>query len=74
MPVPGTRWKTANGGASWQHINRHVLNSDVFSVIVDATDSSVVYASACSGITRQSAGDLFHKLQGIPFRRAALAC
>jgi photosystem II stability/assembly factor-like uncharacterized protein len=62
-------WKTANGGASWQHINKGMIDdSDVFSVIVDATDSSVVYASACSGIYKsESAGDLFHKLQGIPF-------
>ena len=31
-------------------------------------NSSVVYASACSGIYKsESAGDLFHKLQGIPF-------
>src|SRR5690349_20367042 len=43
-------------------------DSDVFSVIVDSTNSSVVYASACSGIYKsESAGDLFHKLQGFPF-------
>jgi photosystem II stability/assembly factor-like uncharacterized protein len=62
-------WKTADGGANWQHINKGMIDdSDVFSVIVDSTDSSVVYASACSGIYKsESAGDLFHKLQGIPF-------
>jgi photosystem II stability/assembly factor-like uncharacterized protein len=43
-------------------------DSDVFSIIVDATNSSVVFASACSGIYKsESAGDLFQKLQGIPF-------
>src|SRR5713226_959073 len=43
-------------------------DSDVFSVIVDSTNPAVVYASACSGIYRSdSAGDLFRKLQGIPF-------
>jgi photosystem II stability/assembly factor-like uncharacterized protein len=62
-------WKTADGGANWQHISKGMIDdSDVFSVIVDATDSSVVYASACSGIYKsENAGDLFHKLQGIPF-------
>jgi photosystem II stability/assembly factor-like uncharacterized protein len=40
----------------------------VFSVIVDSTNPTVVYASACSGIYRSdTAGDLFRKLQGIPF-------
>ena len=62
-------WKTDDGGANWQHINKGMIDdSDVFSVIVDSTNSSVVYASACSGIYKsESAGDLFHKLQGIPF-------
>jgi photosystem II stability/assembly factor-like uncharacterized protein len=62
-------WKTADGGANWQHINKGMIDdSDVFSVIVDSSDSSVVYASACSGIYKsENAGDLFHKLQGIPF-------
>jgi photosystem II stability/assembly factor-like uncharacterized protein len=62
-------WKTADGGANWQHINKGMIDdSDVFSVIVDSSDSSVVYASACSGIYKsESAGELFHKLQGIPF-------
>src|SRR5690349_15790378 len=43
-------------------------DSDVFSVIVDSTNPAVVYASACSGIYKSdSAGDLFRKMQGIPF-------
>ena len=62
-------WKTDDGGVTWRHINKGMIDdSDVFSVIVDSTNSSVVYASACSGIYKsESAGDLFHKLQGIPF-------
>jgi photosystem II stability/assembly factor-like uncharacterized protein len=62
-------WKTPDGGANWQHINKGMIDdSDVFSIIVDSSNSSVVFASACSGIYRsESAGDLFHKLQGIPF-------
>jgi photosystem II stability/assembly factor-like uncharacterized protein len=62
-------WKTADAGATWQHINKGMIDdSDVFSIIVDSTNSSVVYASACSGIYKsESAGDLFRKLQGIPF-------
>src|ERR1700745_423670 len=62
-------WKTADGGANWQHINKGMIDdSDVFSVIVDSSNPSVVFASACSGIYKsESAGDLFHKLQGIPF-------
>jgi photosystem II stability/assembly factor-like uncharacterized protein len=62
-------WKTDDGGANWHRINKGMIDdSDVFSVIVDSTHPAVVYASACSGIYRSdSAGDLFRKLQGIPF-------
>ena len=43
-------------------------DSDVFSVIVDSTNPSVVFASACSGIYKSdTGGDLFKKIQGIPF-------
>ena len=43
-------------------------DSDVFSIIVDSSNPSVVFASACSGIYRSAtAGDLFSKIQGIPF-------
>jgi photosystem II stability/assembly factor-like uncharacterized protein len=62
-------WKTDNGGASWQHINKGMIDdSDVFSIIVDSSNPSVVFASACSGIYKsENAGELFHKIQGIPF-------
>jgi len=62
-------WKTSDGGANWQHINKGMIDdSDVFSVIVDHDNSSVVFASACSGIYKsETAGNLFAKIQGIPF-------
>jgi photosystem II stability/assembly factor-like uncharacterized protein len=62
-------WKTLNGGASWRHINKGMIDdSDVFSIIVDASNPLVVYASACSGIYKSDdAGEIFHRVQGIPF-------
>jgi len=62
-------WKTRDGGATWQNINKGMIDdSDVFSVIVDASDSSVIYASACSGIYKSTAGgDVFQKVNGMPF-------
>ena len=43
-------------------------DSDVFSVIVDHDNPPVVFASACSGIYKsETAGNLFSKIQGIPF-------
>jgi len=62
-------WKTSDGGATWQHIKQGVIDdSDVFSIIIDRNHPQTVYVSACSGIYKsESAGDLFHKVQGIPF-------
>jgi photosystem II stability/assembly factor-like uncharacterized protein len=62
-------WKTSDGGANWQHINKGMIDdSDVFSVIVDHENPSIVFASACSGIYKsETAGNLFSKIQGIPF-------
>ena len=62
-------WKTSDGGANWQHINKGMIDdSDVFSVIVDHDNPSIVFASACSGIYKsETAGNLFSKIQGIPF-------
>jgi len=62
-------WKTGDGGAHWQHINKGMIDdSDVFSVIVDHANPSVVFASACSGIYKsETAGNQFSKIQGIPF-------
>jgi len=62
-------WKTADGGATWNRINKGMIeDSDVFSIIVDSSNPSVVFASACSGIYKsESAGASFSKIQGIPF-------
>jgi photosystem II stability/assembly factor-like uncharacterized protein len=64
-------WKTSNGGADWEHINKDkglIDDSDVFSVIVDSSNPSVVFASACSGIYKsENAAEQFKKIQGIPF-------
>ena len=62
-------WKTSDGGANWQHINKGMIDdSDVFSIIVSSTNSSEVFASACSGIYKSnSGGDQFEKIKGIPF-------
>ena len=53
-------WKTADGGANWQHINKGMIDdSDVFSIIVDSSNPSMVFASACSGIYKSEiAGEL----------------
>ena len=61
-------WKTTDGGATWRNMTKGLIDdSDVFSIIIDPTRPSVVYLSACSGIYLSStAGELFHKVQGIP--------
>ncbi|MGA2047839.1 MAG: transcriptional regulator [Terracidiphilus sp.] len=61
-------WKTVDGGKNWKNIKQGVIeDSDVFSIIVDSARSGTVYLSACSGIYKsENAGDLFHKIQGIP--------
>ncbi len=47
--------------------NGIIDDSDVFSIIVDPNSPQIVYASACSGIYKsEDAGDLFHKVEGIP--------
>jgi len=62
-------WKTDDGGVTWRHINKGMIeDSDVFSIIIDSTNPSVVYASACSGIySSDNGGDSFRKVQGMPF-------
>ena len=62
-------WKTTDGGQTWHSIKQGVIDdSDVFAIIVSATDTNTVYASACSGIYKsENAGDQFRKAQGIPY-------
>ena len=61
-------WKTIDGGQNWLNIKNGVIDdSDVFSIVVDSEKTDTVYASACSGIYKsENAGELFHKIQGIP--------
>jgi photosystem II stability/assembly factor-like uncharacterized protein len=62
-------WKTGDGGQTWQSIRRGVIeDSDVFSIVIDSGRPANVFISACSGIYRSdSAGEMFSKLQGIPY-------
>ena len=61
-------WKTTDGGKNWVSAKTGLIDdSDVFSIIIDPTQPSIVYTSACSGIYKsENAGELFHKIQGIP--------
>lgn len=62
-------WKTEDGGKSWHNIKKGVIDdSDVFSIVIDSTQPSNLFISACSGIYRsETAGELFRKMQGIPY-------
>ncbi|MFZ0663654.1 MAG: transcriptional regulator [Acidobacteriaceae bacterium] len=61
-------WKTTDGGATWHNIRQGlIVDSDVFSILLDPKFPSTVYLSACSGIYKSdTGGDLFRKVQGIP--------
>lgn len=61
-------WKTPDGGKSWHSIKKGLIDdSDVFSIVIDPVRPRNVFLSACSGIYKsESAGELFHKIQGIP--------
>ncbi len=61
-------WKTTDGGLHWKIIRGGLIDdSDVFSIILDRSNSHTVFASACSGIYKsENSGQLFHKVQGIP--------
>src|SRR5206468_8618044 len=67
-------WKTTDGGAHWSSMKQGLIeDSDVFSIIVDSKQPSVVYLSACSGIYKsEDGGEKFkggvsvNKTQGIP--------
>ena len=62
-------WKTEDGGKTWHNIKKGVIDdSDVFSIVIDSSQPSNLFISACSGIYRsESAGELFRKLPGIPY-------
>ena len=62
-------WKTMDGGRTWQHMKQGIVDdSDVFSIIIDYSNNSNIYLSACSGIYKsESAGAQFSKVQGMPF-------
>jgi photosystem II stability/assembly factor-like uncharacterized protein len=62
-------WKTEDGGKTWHNIKKGVIDdSDVFSIVIDASQPANLFISACSGIYRsESAGELFRKIQGIPY-------
>jgi len=61
-------WKTVDGGEHWDNIKKGLIDdSDVFSIIIDPTKRKTVFLSACSGIYKsENAGQLFHKIEGIP--------
>ncbi len=61
-------WKTEDGGKSWHSIQEGMLlDSDVFSIIIDPKAPSTVFLSACSGIYKSmNAGILFSRIRGIP--------
>jgi len=51
--TPHLPWKTTDGGATWKSAHRGMLDdSDVFSIHVDSSRPTRVFASACSGIYR----------------------
>jgi photosystem II stability/assembly factor-like uncharacterized protein len=62
-------WKTEDGGKTWHNIKKGVIDdSDVFSIVIDREQPANIFISACSGIYRSdSAGELFRKIQGIPY-------
>lgn len=55
--TPHLAWKTANGGATWQRIRGGMQeDSDIFSIVVDASRRTHLFAGACSGIYRSTDG------------------
>jgi photosystem II stability/assembly factor-like uncharacterized protein len=62
-------WETSDGGRTWRPIHEGMIDdSDVMSLLVDASNAKRIYASACSGIYRSDdAAALWQKIQGIPY-------
>ena len=68
-PAPGTcPGRRPTAARNWSSIKKGLIDdSDVFSMIVDLSRPSVLFASACSGIYRTDDGGAeFRKVQGIP--------
>ena len=61
-------WKTEDGGKNWHSITEGwLLDSDVFSIIIDPKVPTTVFASACSGIYKSiNRGEVFSRIRGIP--------
>ena len=61
-------WRSLDGGATWHSIHVGMIDdSDVFSLAVERSNPSRIFASACSGIYRSgNRGDQWTKMQGIP--------
>jgi len=61
-------WKTEDGGRNWHSIQEGMLlDSDIFSIIIDPKTPRRVFISACSGIYKSvNAGALFSRIKGIP--------
>ena len=61
-------WKTEDGGRNWHSIQQGMLlDSDIFSIVIDPKRPATVYVSACSGIYKSmNAGILFSRIKGIP--------
>ncbi|MCI0422191.1 MAG: hypothetical protein L0387_20800 [Acidobacteria bacterium] len=66
--TPHLPWRTTDGGHTWTSIHQGMIDdSDIFSICVDWSDSSKIYASACSGIYCSSnRGTQWAKMRGIP--------
>ena len=62
-------WKTTDGGLNWHPIHEGMIDdSDVMSLLIDASEPARMYASACSGIYRSdNAAAQWRKIQGIPY-------
>jgi len=65
----GGLWKTTDGGQNWAVVKTGMLDdSDVFAIEIDKANPDHVIASACSGIYEtRTAGQQWHKVNGIPF-------
>ncbi len=61
-------WKTTDAGKTWSSIHTGMIDdSDVFSIYVNPATPKSILASACSGVyASTNAGELWHKLLGIP--------